>query len=108
MPSFKDHAVAGFVAAYARYVEPVPGASAVMRSGGPVPGRVSVIGGGGSGHYPAFMGLVGSGLLDGAVVGEVFTSPSAEQAYRTGRALAARSTPAQASCSATATMPVTG
>jgi len=33
------------------------------------------------------MGLVGSGLLDGAVVGEVFTSPSAEQAYRTGRAL---------------------
>jgi len=35
------------------------------------------------------MGLVGSGLLDGAVVGEVFTSPSAEQAYRTGRALEA-------------------
>lgn len=60
-----------------------------MRSGGPVPGRVAVIGGGGSGHYPAFMGLVGSGLLDGAVVGEVFTSPSAEQAYRTGRALEA-------------------
>jgi dihydroxyacetone kinase len=60
-----------------------------MRFGGAVPGRVSVIGGGGSGHYPAFMGLVGSGLLDGAVVGEVFTSPSAEQAYRTGRALEA-------------------
>ena len=60
-----------------------------MRSGGPVSGRVAVIGGGGSGHYPAFMGLVGSGLLDGAVIGEVFTSPSAEQAYRTGRALEA-------------------
>jgi dihydroxyacetone kinase len=87
--SFKDDALAGFVTAYTRYVELVPGASAVMRSGGPVPGRVSVIGGGGSGHYPAFMGLVGSGLLDGAVVGEVFTSPSAEQAYRTGRALEA-------------------
>lgn len=87
--SFKDDAVAGFVSAYARYVEPVPGASAVMRSGGPVAGRVSIIGGGGSGHYPAFMGLVGSGLLDGAVVGEVFTSPSAEQAYRTGRVLEA-------------------
>lgn len=87
--SFKDDAVAGFVTAYARYVEPVPGTSAVMRFGGAVPGRVSVIGGGGSGHYPAFMGLVGPGLLDGAVVGEVFTSPSAEQAYRTGRALEA-------------------
>jgi dihydroxyacetone kinase len=85
--SFKDDALAGFVTAYARHVELVPGASAVMRSGGPVPGQVSVIGGGGSGHYPAFMGLVGPGLLDGAVIGEVFTSPSAEQAYRTGRAL---------------------
>jgi D-erythrulose 4-kinase len=33
---------------------------------------VAVIGGGGTGHYRAFMGLVGSGLLDGAAIGEVF------------------------------------
>ena len=85
--TFTADAVAGFAAAYGRYVQPVPNASAVMRSGGPVAGKVAVIGGGGSGHYPAFMGLVGSGLLDAAVIGEVFTSPSAEQAYRTGRSL---------------------
>lgn len=85
--SFKDDALTGFLAAYARYVEPVPHTSAVIRRGGPVPGKVSVIGGGGSGHYPAFMGLVGPGVLDCAVVGEVFTSPSTEQAYRAGRAL---------------------
>jgi dihydroxyacetone kinase len=85
--TFARDAMTGFAAAYSRYVQPVPGASAVMRSGGPTPGKVAVIGGGGSGHYPAFMGLVGPGLLDGAVVGEVFTSPSAEQAYRAGRAL---------------------
>jgi dihydroxyacetone kinase len=84
---FKDDMVAGFAAAYARHVERVPGASGVMRRGGPRPGKVSVVIGGGSGHYPAFCGLVGRGLADGAVVGDVFTSPSAEQAYRVGRAL---------------------
>ena len=77
----------GFLLAYSRYVERVPGASGVMRRGGPVPGKVSVIIGGGSGHYPAFCGTVGPGLADGAVVGDIFTSPSTEQCYRVGKAL---------------------
>jgi dihydroxyacetone kinase len=77
----------GFLLAYERYVERVPGASGVMRRGGPVPGRVSVVIGGGSGHYPAFAGLVGPGLAHGAVLGDIFTSPSTEQVYRVGRAL---------------------
>jgi len=84
---FKDDATAGFVAAYSRYVQKVPDASAVMRAGGPRAGKVSVVIGGGSGHYPAFCGTVGRGLADGAVIGDVFTSPSAEQAYRCARAL---------------------
>jgi dihydroxyacetone kinase len=87
--SFRADALAGFVAAYGRLVEVVPGASAVMRRGGVGEGKVAVVGGGGSGHYPAFMGLVGPGMLGGAVVGEVFTSPSAEQVYVTGLALEA-------------------
>ncbi|MFN8519187.1 MAG: dihydroxyacetone kinase subunit DhaK [Chloroflexota bacterium] len=53
----------------------------------PIPGQVSVIIGGGSGHYPAFAGLVGPGLCHGAVVGDVFTSPSATQAHRAIEAL---------------------
>ncbi len=77
----------GFLLAYSRYVERVPGASGVMRRGGPVPGKVSVVIGGGSGHYPAFCGTVGVGLADGAVVGDIFTSPSTEQCYRVGKAL---------------------
>ena len=85
--SFKDDMIDGFVAAYSRYVERVPGACGVMRAGGPREGKVSVIAGGGSGHYPAFCGLVGQGLADGAVIGDIFTSPSNEQAYRVGRAL---------------------
>ena len=77
----------GFVRAYSRYVERVPGASGVMRRGGPVAGKVSVVIGGGSGHYPAFCGTVGPGFADGAVIGDIFTSPSTEQCYRVGKAL---------------------
>jgi dihydroxyacetone kinase len=87
--SFRADALAGFVAAYERLVERVAGASAVMRRGGVPAGKVAVVGGGGSGHYPAFMGLVGPGMLGGAVVGEVFTSPSVEQVYLTGLAVEA-------------------
>jgi dihydroxyacetone kinase len=85
--SFKDDMLEGFLLAYSRYVERVPDASGVMRAGGPGEGKVSVIIGGGSGHYPAFCGIVGVGLADGAVMGDIFTSPSIEQAYRVGKAL---------------------
>jgi dihydroxyacetone kinase len=47
---------------------------------------VAVVVGGGSGHYPAFCGVVGTGFADGAVVGNVFTSPSTQEAYSVGRA----------------------
>ena len=84
---FKDDMVDGFVAAYQHHVERVPGASGVMIRGGARPGKVSVIIGGGSGHYPAFCGLVGHGIASGAVIGDIFTSPSDEQAYLVGSAL---------------------
>src|ERR1043165_5827019 len=85
--AFKAGMVDGFVAAYGRYVRRVSDSSGVMRASGPVPGKVGVIVGGGSGHYPAFCGLVGPGLADGAVIGDIFTSPSTEQDYRVGKAL---------------------
>ncbi len=84
---FKDDWLAGYTAAYARYVDAVPGASGVMLAGGARGDKVGVVLGGGCGHYPAFAGLVGPGLADGAVVGDIFTSPSTEQAYRVGRHL---------------------
>ena len=84
---FKERMLTGLVDAYERYIERVPNASGVMRVGGARAGKVAVVIGGGCGHYPAFAGLVGPGLADGAVVGDVFTSPSAEQAYRVGAAL---------------------
>jgi phosphoenolpyruvate---glycerone phosphotransferase subunit DhaK len=42
-------------------------------------GKVGIATGGGSGHLPLFLGYVGQGLLDGAAVGGVFQSPSADQ-----------------------------
>lgn len=46
------------------------------------PGKVGLATGGGSGHLPTFLGFVGDGMLDGAAVGGVFQSPSAEQMYQ--------------------------
>ncbi|MGE4276757.1 MAG: dihydroxyacetone kinase subunit DhaK [Lawsonibacter sp.] len=46
------------------------------------PDKVSLISGGGSGHEPAHAGFVGTGMLDAAVCGDVFASPSQIQVYR--------------------------
>lgn len=51
----------------------------VYRADGPVKGKVALISGGGSGHEPLHGGFVGHGMLDAAVAGEVFTSPTPDQ-----------------------------
>lgn len=76
---FPAEAVRGFVLANKRYVKPVFGG--VVRSTATADGKVAVVYGGGSGHYPAFAGWVGQGFADGAVCGNIFSSPSADQAY---------------------------
>lgn len=45
----------------------------------PVPGKVGIVTGGGSGHLPTFLGFVGETMLDGCAVGGVFQSPSSDQ-----------------------------
>lgn len=42
-------------------------------------GKVALVSGGGSGHEPAHGGFVGKGMLDAAVAGAVFTSPTPDQ-----------------------------
>ncbi|ALB44946.1 dihydroxyacetone kinase subunit DhaK [Clostridium beijerinckii] len=44
--------------------------------------KVSLISGGGSGHEPAHAGFIGKGMLDAAVCGDVFASPSQIQIYQ--------------------------
>ena len=85
--TFREEMIDGFVAAYGRHVRRAPGASGILSVAAPSPGKVAVIVGGGSGHYPAFYGLVGDGMAGAAVIGDVFTSPSGEQAYRVAKAV---------------------
>ncbi|BBY16145.1 D-erythrulose 4-kinase [Mycolicibacterium litorale] len=81
---FTEDMLVGFLDANSRYVVGVPGG--VVRAHKTRPGKVAVVIGGGSGHYPAFCGTVGAGFADGAVVGNIFTSPSTEEAASVARA----------------------
>lgn len=80
---FASSALAGFARVYERYVRLVKGG--VVRSTKVPEGKVSVIVGGGSGHYPAFAGYVGPGMADAAVAGEIFASPSTAAVARVCR-----------------------
>ena len=51
-------------------------------------GKVALVSGGGSGHEPAHAGYVGAGMLDGAVAGTVFTSPTPDQVLEGIKAVA--------------------
>ena len=70
----------GMVAACPKYVKRLPGLEVLVRAGGSN-GKVALVSGGGSGHEPSHGGFVGKGMLDGAVAGAVFTSPTPDQVY---------------------------
>jgi len=74
---FADDMTDGFVRANGRWVRRVHGG--VSRSTRSPEAEVAVVVGGGSGHYPAFGGLVGPGLAHGAAMGNLFASPSSHQ-----------------------------
>ena len=59
----------------------------VVRRDAPVRGKVGVVSGGGSGHEPMHSGYVGRGMLDAAVPGQVFTSPTPDQIEAATRAV---------------------
>ena len=80
---FCDDQLDGFVDLYSDRLRKVAGGVVRLPQGEP---EVAVIVGGGSGHYPAFAGLVGPGFAAGAVVGNIFTSPSAAQVYSVAKA----------------------
>ncbi|WP_426007375.1 dihydroxyacetone kinase family protein [Paenarthrobacter sp. NyZ202] len=82
--AFADEMIEGFVASHGRWVRRVSGG--VARSTRSTPETVALVIGGGSGHYPAFAGLVGQGLAHGAAMGNLFASPSAQQVYNVAKA----------------------
>lgn len=78
--NFVDETMEGIIAAYGDRVKLNNGDTRVLLSNYPArEGKVGIVTAGGSGHLPVFLGYVGSGLLDGCAVGNVFASPSAQK-----------------------------
>ncbi len=71
----------GFLLAHSNQVQRLPASRVVVRRNAPIPGKVGLVSGGGSGHKPTFIGYIGKALIDAVAVGDIFSSPSAQQFY---------------------------
>lgn len=74
----ENEMIQGMVKAYPQYLRKLDCGNVVVRAE-KKEGKVALISGGGSGHEPAHGGYVGEGMLDAAVAGAVFTSPTPDQ-----------------------------
>nr|WP_205864685.1 dihydroxyacetone kinase subunit DhaK [Planctomonas sp. JC2975] len=83
--AFVADAVAGFAVAHRDIVRVGIDPTYVARAGRPS-GKVGIVSGGGSGHEPLHIGFVGVGMLDAAVPGEIFTSPTPDPILAATRA----------------------
>ena len=83
----EEQMIQGMVKAYPQYLRKLDCGNVVVRAH-KKEGKVALISGGGSGHEPAHGGFVGTGMLDAAVAGAVFTSPTPDQIYAGIKAVA--------------------
>ena len=83
----EDQMIQGMVKAYPQYLRKLDSGNVVVRAN-KKEGKVALISGGGSGHEPAHGGYIGEGMLDAAVAGAVFTSPTPDQVYEGIKAIA--------------------
>jgi phosphoenolpyruvate---glycerone phosphotransferase subunit DhaK len=81
-----DEMLNGIVAAHPQYVKRLEGFDVLVRAGGSS-SKVALVSGGGSGHEPSHGGFVGVGMLDGAVAGAIFTSPTPDQVFEAIKAV---------------------
>lgn len=73
--------IEGMCYAHEEYLKRIEGFDVLVRKN-PKTNKVALVSGGGSGHEPAHAGYVGEGMLDAAVCGAVFTSPTPDQVYK--------------------------
>ncbi len=78
----------GMCYAHPKHVRKLDGLEVLVRANSPVENKVALVSGGGSGHEPSHGGFVGRGMLDAAVAGAVFTSPTPDQVYEAVKAVA--------------------
>ena len=76
-----DQMLEGFTSAHPELVTTTENERVLKYAGAPVPGKVGIVTGGGSGHKPAFIGYIGKNMADAVAVGELFSSPPAQMFY---------------------------
>lgn len=85
---FSDDMISGILKAYPKHLKTVSGSRrSLMRADAPVKNKVAIVTGGGAGHLPVFLGYVGKGLCDGVAIGNVFSSPAADDMLAAARAV---------------------
>ncbi len=82
-----EEMIEGIVLAHPEYVRKLKEFNVLVRKNSPITGKVALVSGGGSGHEPSHGGYVGKGMLDGAVAGDVFTSPTPDPIYEAIKAV---------------------
>lgn len=82
-----EEMINGLVVAHPRSVRRLNEENIIVRYGTVNNEKVSLVSGGGSGHEPAHAGYVGYGMLDAAVCGSVFTSPTPDKVYEAIKAV---------------------
>ncbi len=75
----------GIVKAHPEYVTCLTEKNVLIRAN--LTEKVALVSGGGSGHEPSHGGYVGKGMLDAAVAGAVFTSPTPDQMFEAAKAI---------------------
>jgi len=86
-----DEMIDGILAAFPNHLKPTAvsdrGTRGLVVAKAPIEGKVGIATGGGSGHLPLFLGYLGEGLADGVAIGDVFSSPSAQEMLEVTRAI---------------------
>ena len=78
----------GMIAAHPKHLRQLHNSPrSIIAADGPRRGKVGFVIGGGSGHEPTFIGFVGKGLADAAVIGNVFASPPPDPIYECAKAV---------------------
>jgi len=85
--SLLDESLRGFAKAHADILQLNAQPHFIRRKQSTAPGKAALISGGGSGHEPLHSGFVGSGMLDAACPGQIFTSPTPDQMLAAAQAV---------------------
>ncbi|MBR1647903.1 MAG: dihydroxyacetone kinase subunit DhaK [Selenomonadaceae bacterium] len=86
--SVEEQMILGLVKSAPKKLAKLDCGNVVVRATKKSDDKVALVSGGGSGHEPAHGGFVGTGMLDCAVAGAVFTSPTPDKIFEGIKAVA--------------------